>query len=88
MRQFSTSRVFNRMFSKLSRSLRERFIERVQLFVTDSKHPLLNDHTLTGKWSGHRSINITGDFRAIYRELATDLFEFVAIGTHHELFGK
>jgi len=47
-------------------------------------HPLLNNHPLDGIWIGCRSINITGDFRAVYEELGNDNFEFVAIGTHSE----
>jgi addiction module RelE/StbE family toxin len=88
MRRFSTSRAFNRMFKKLSLSVRERFIERAELFVHNARHPLLHDHALTGEWIGHRSINVTGDYRAVYKEITNDTFEFVAIGTHHQLFGK
>lgn len=88
MRRYIASRSFGRMFQKLHIDVREKFIERAQLFVVDSRNPLLNDHALTAQWAGHRSINVTGDYRAVYRELIPNVFEFVAIGTHHQLFGK
>ena len=88
MRRFDTSRVFGRMYKKLPHDVRTRFIERAELFIVDPRHPLLYDHALTGEWAGHRSINVTGDYRAIYQEIVTDFFRFVSIGTHHELFEK
>ncbi|MEK9154057.1 MAG: type II toxin-antitoxin system mRNA interferase toxin, RelE/StbE family [Patescibacteria group bacterium] len=87
MRRFDTNRVFDRMFKKLPRDVRDRFVERAELFIKDHRHPLLRDHALTGAWAGHRSINVTGDYRAVYEEVAADTFRFVAIGTHHDLYG-
>ena len=88
MRRFDTSRVFKKMYRKLPRDVRTRFIERAELFIVNPRYPLLHDHALTAEWAGHRSINVTGDYRAVYWEVASDTFEFVAIGTHHELFGE
>ena len=79
---------FSKMFSKLSRATQEAYIERETLFMQDRRHSLLKDHALSGKWAGHRSINLTGDFRAIYQEIVAGVCQFVAIGTHHQLFGK
>ena len=46
----------------------------------------LNNHILSGKWSGYRSINITGDWRAIFRETETGVY-FIVLGTHSQLYG-
>ena len=78
---------FDKQFAKLSTGIQEAYIERNRLFMEDRRYPLLRDHALTGAWAGHRSINVTGDYRAVYEEVAADTFRFVAIGTHHELFG-
>ncbi|MEK7060110.1 MAG: type II toxin-antitoxin system mRNA interferase toxin, RelE/StbE family [Patescibacteria group bacterium] len=80
------SRIFERMFKKKDTWVQEKFGERLTLFIQNRNHPLLNNHPLDGIWAGCRSINITGDFRAVYEELNNDCFEFVAIGTHSELY--
>jgi len=74
------------MFKKQPASIKDKFEERVRLFREDMFEPILNNHPLEGEWLGCRSINITGDIRAIFEELGDDHFEFVAIGTHSELY--
>jgi len=80
------SRVFKKMFKKKNAWVQDKFRERISLFMQDRNHPSLYNHSLGGIWAGCRSINITGDFRAVYEELGNDYFEFVAIGTHSELY--
>ena len=80
------SRIFKKMFNKKDAWAQEKFGERISLFIQSRNHLLLNNHPLDGVWLGCRSINITGDFRAVYEELDNDNFEFVAIGTHSELY--
>ena len=48
-------------------------------------HPLLNNHSLGGEYNGCRSINITGDIRAIFY-VKTDVVVFINIGSHPELY--
>jgi len=48
---------------------------------------VLDNHSLQGTWLGHRSINVTGDFRAIFKE-TQDAAIFVDIDTHHNLYGS
>ena len=62
------------------------FIERKNLFLEDSLHPLLNNHSVDYAYPGWRSINVTGDYRALYEELE-DGVVFMKIGTHSELYG-
>ena len=80
------SRIFKKMFRKKDAWVQEKFGERLAMFTKDRNYPLLDNHPLDGVWAGCRSINITGDFRAVYEELGDDHFEFVAIGTHSELY--
>ena len=47
----------------------------------------LNNHPLKGKWSGYRSINISGDLRALYKEMGEDKVIFTNIGSHNQLYG-
>ena len=80
------SRVFKKMFKKNNTWGQNKFANNLLLFTQNVNHPLLNNHSLSGEWVGCRSINVTGDFRAVYEELGNDHFEFIAIGTHSELY--
>ena len=81
------SNIFIKKLRKLPRRLQEQFKERRDLFLQDRFHPLLDNHPLHGKYLGCRSINITGDFRAIYEEVVSDIMYFITVGTHSELYG-
>lgn len=77
---------FKKDYQKLSKKIKEKFAERILLFEKDEFNPLLNNHSLRGKYSGYRSINITGDLRAIYRKSSSDVI-FIAIDSHSNLYG-
>lgn len=86
----SFTRSFTKNKDRAPENIGEAFADRLALFKVDRHHPQLHDHALTGPWEGHRSINITGDWRAIYREGADggiEWVEFVELGTHSELYG-
>ncbi|MBP6858925.1 MAG: type II toxin-antitoxin system mRNA interferase toxin, RelE/StbE family [Candidatus Pacebacteria bacterium] len=82
---FVLHRDFKKSFSKLHKSIRDAFEERISIFALQPFHILLNNHQLEGDWKGHWSINITGDIRAIYR-LEGTIALFVDIGTHAHLY--
>ncbi|HRY62334.1 MAG TPA: type II toxin-antitoxin system mRNA interferase toxin, RelE/StbE family [Candidatus Paceibacterota bacterium] len=80
---------FHKRFIKQHKNLKkiwDKFDERFILFTKDPNHPLLNNHPLHGKYDNYRSINITGDIRAVYKEVNKDLVIFIALGTHSELY--
>ena len=81
-------RDFEKKFAKLDAKLRLKFIERKDMFLADPSHPFLNNHELHREWQGCRSINVTGNYRAIFREIGKDTIEFLDIGTHPELYGS
>lgn len=77
---------FIKDFKKLPKKIKEKFKERQVLFEKDEFDPILNNHALKGKWMGYRSINVSGDIRAIFkRDLKSALF--VAIDSHSNLYG-
>ncbi|MEK7101710.1 MAG: type II toxin-antitoxin system mRNA interferase toxin, RelE/StbE family [Patescibacteria group bacterium] len=76
---------FIKDFKKCEKNVRAKFVERKQVFILNPFHPLLNNHQLHGKWAGHRSINITGDYRAIFYTKG-DSIVFIRIGTHPQLY--
>ena len=79
-------RLFRKKFARLSPKLQQVFRARLEIFINDKFDPILNNHSLSGKYSGCRSINVTGDYRAVFVELAEQV-KFFDIGTHHEFYG-
>lgn len=77
---------FNKSFKKLPIKVKVQFKKRLKLFLNEPLNLLLNNHALHGDWVDFRSINITGDFRAIYKYLNNDTVEFVIINTHSNLY--
>ena len=73
------------MFRKHSVWLQEKFKERVSLFMDDIYNPLLNNHSLDGKWRGYRSINVTGDIRAVFEEININHSEAILGGKASKL---
>ena len=84
---FGRNRIFKRQFQKLPPKLQDRVRERLAMLVTDVFNPLLNDHSLGPPYESYRSINITGDYRLVYKRIATDTYYLRAVGTHHQLYG-
>src|SRR3989338_1371755 len=61
--------------------------EPIALMGTDEFNPLLNNHKLHHPYLGCSSINITGDWRLVYRKIDAECYQLRAVGTHHQLFG-
>lgn len=76
---------FRKQYEKLPSKSQERFNERLKLFLENAFARELNNHALHGKYSECRSINITGDLRAIY-EVRREGLRFLAIDTHSNLY--
>ncbi len=77
---------FKRGYKKLTKTQKEKFKERRSLFLQDQFNPILNNHALSGKYKGYRSINVTGDLRIIYK-VQEEKVVFVKIGSHSTLYG-
>lgn len=77
---------FTKQLLKMPLRLREQFGKRLQIFIDNKYDRQLNNHSVDAVFPDCRSINITGDYRAIYRE-SSDGILFVDIGTHSELYG-
>lgn len=66
--------------------VQEKFRIRVILFSQNKFHPILNNHGLSGGYRGCRSINVSGDLRAVFRENG-EAVVFIWLGTHSQLYG-
>ena len=84
--EYILSKQFEKDFSKLSKSTKLKAIATFQKFVKNPNEITLRNHELVGKLKDFYSINVTGDIRAVYIVLESDLVQFVAIGSHSKLY--
>ncbi|OGJ49153.1 hypothetical protein A2335_02380 [Candidatus Peregrinibacteria bacterium RIFOXYB2_FULL_32_7] len=77
---------FQKQFKKLSQKFKIAFKTRLKLFEKDKFCLILNNHFLHGEFKDKKSVNITGDLRAIFEEDNFGNVLFVAIGTHSQLY--
>jgi addiction module RelE/StbE family toxin len=81
--QIEYSRKFIKDFKKCPKNIKSNFKTRLNIFINDRYSSILNNHPLIGELKNYRSINITGDWRAIFEEIDKgQIVYFVAIGTH------
>ncbi len=81
-------RSFEKDYKRLSVGVREQFKRHLALFMENPAHPLLRVHSLKGEYAGYATLNVTGDYRAMFRTVmeGVDGVVFVRIGTHSELY--
>lgn len=90
IKRIDYSKKFLRQLRKSPLKINKNFKERLTLFIVDPFYPQLNNHQLTGKYTGLRSLNITGDWRVIFQEYKNEdgatIIVFLFIGTHSQLY--
>jgi addiction module RelE/StbE family toxin len=77
---------FDKMAAKLSPKVKAKMIERITLFSKDPLDNILRNHALNTPYKGSFSIDITGDYRAIYYLVDDETALFTHIGTHSQLY--
>lgn len=80
---------FNKSFEKLDKKIQIKADEKIGIFRKNPTERILKNHSLLWKFLWFRSINITWDYRAIFREYPNWTYEFVDfvdIATHSELY--
>ena len=78
-------RDFEKDFERLDRRLKAKCMEAIKRWMADPDHPQLNNHVI--HFAGCRSINVTGDFRALYRPGPNGIGEFTKVRNHSQLYG-
>ncbi len=76
---------FIRGYKKITKNQKIKFKERRNLFIQDEFNPILNNHALTGKYKGYRSINVTGDLRVVFKRTENEAI-FTIIDSHSNLY--
>ncbi len=80
---------FLKLLKKANVRIRKSFKKAIEEFSKDPVSPTLNNHELKRGWTGYKSIDITSDWRAIYKEVqiaGETVAYFVDIGIHEELY--
>ena len=87
LRSVEYKKRFLKQLAKLPIRIQQRTRDRVADFLAGRNLQELHDHALTGNYLGYRSINVTGDVRALYylREDG-EVVVFALIGTHSQLY--
>lgn len=77
--------MFKKKLKKVPRKIQERFYERLELFAQNKFTKVLNNHSVDKAYPNCRSINVSGDYRAIFEDHG-ELIVFINIGTHSDLY--
>ena len=76
---------FQKKFDKLPLKIQEHFYERLDIFLENKFNKLLNNHSVEKRFPNCRSINVSGDYRAIFEDRGDEAI-FITIGTHSNLY--
>jgi addiction module RelE/StbE family toxin len=80
------SKRFIKQAKKLPPKLQVKLFNRIEVFRNNPLHPELRNHQLKGKYKAYWSIDVTGDYRALYLQHPEEVI-FDKIGTHSQLYG-
>ncbi len=76
---------FKKKLKKIPPKIQDRFYERLELFMQDKFTKVLNNHSVDRAYLNCRSINVSGDYRAIFEDRGETVI-FINIGTHSDLY--
>lgn len=65
--------------------IKNKFKDRLELFLRNPNHPLLRNHLLVGDKIALKSFSISGDIRVVYKEVNGSII-FLDIGTHNQVY--
>lgn len=83
--KISYSKNFIKQAKKLPNKVQIALQSKLKLFAEDPLDSRLRNHALKGEYKSYRSIDITGDFRALYLT-RDDEAVFDVVGTHSQLY--
>ena len=83
------SQLFKKQLREASINIKVSLREAREMFLYDPNHPALRNHALHGKYAGFRSIDVTEDWRALFKIRKSKLktvITFHILGTHDQLY--
>jgi len=81
-----TTETFDKQYAKLNVKIKTPYKRKLEVFIINPFGARLRNHTLKGKYLGYRSIDITGDVRALYTVKDNTVIIFGFIGSHGQLY--
>ena len=81
---------FRKQYLKADKTIKTAFAQTTEMFLEDPNHPSLRNHQLREKFAGHRSIDVTDDWRALFKikeGKTKTVITFYILGTHSQLYG-
>ncbi len=86
--QIIYTKKFIKKLKKCDFQIKKSFKSWLKLFLKNKNSSILNNHSMNGRLKMYRSINISGDYRALFQEFDNgQTVYFVMIGNHSELYG-
>jgi len=79
------SPIFIQKLEKAPAEVKIAFRQALEVFFEEPNHIALRNHMLTEKYAGIHSIDVTDDWRALYREEPERII-FVELGIHKDLY--
>ena len=76
---------FEKALKKLQPKIKKQFFVKLDIFLENKIDRVLNNHSVGRVYVGCSSIDITGDYRAIFLD-EENVVTFVMIGTHSQLY--
>jgi len=83
--------LFNKQRKAAPLEIKIAFRDTLELFLENSHHPQLRNHPLKEEYAGYNSIDVTDDWRALFRVRESEtqtIITFHILGTHEELYGE
>lgn len=77
---------FKKKYKKVPIKIQYQFNGRLFIFKNEPFNPILNNHPLSGSRHGQWTINITGDWRAVYIFHEKGAVVFIDLNTHGNLY--
>lgn len=80
---------FNKRFENLDKNIQLKTNNKIEVFRKNPLDKILRNHSLNWKYSWFRSIDITWDYRAIFKEYPNWTYcfvDFIDIWTHSQLY--
>jgi addiction module RelE/StbE family toxin len=79
--------LFNKQRKAAPLEIKQAFRDALDLFAENPNHQALRNHPLIGKYAGFRSIDVTGDWRALYRT-ESECIIFVEISSSSKILRR
>jgi mRNA-degrading endonuclease YafQ of YafQ-DinJ toxin-antitoxin module len=80
---------FRKQYLRADKAIKTAFAQTLEIFLEEPNHPSLRNHVLKKKYSGYQSIDVTGDWRAIFKESQRGkqkTIVFHMLGNHRDLY--